>query len=186
MLYLSLLFKISIRYVLKNNVEVNSMQLSLRGLSVMLIIISLFVLPACFNRTPETLQEGLIVVNVLDKPTYDDCHIRGSINVPFEQFEEYAQKHWNHEKADIVVYCSNYMCSSSEYAYHQLKRMGFKSIAVYQGGTAEWYQKGLPVDGPCASSYLKQEIAPHTDSTVVIITADELAKKLQKREDEKN
>lgn len=154
------------------------MQLFMRSVGLFFSILLLGMLPACFN-TPEkpVLKTGLIVVNVLDKSAYDDCHIKGSINVPFEQFEEHA-KQWDPAQSDVIVYCSNYMCSSSEYAYHQLKRMGFQSIAVYPGGTAEWYQKGFPVNGVCENSYLKQVIAPHADSTVTAITAEELAQKL--------
>lgn len=124
---------------------------------------------------------GLVVINVLDKEPYDDCHIKGSVNVPFTQLSAYAQN-LDPETAEIVVYCSNYMCSTSGHACKQLMKMGFKHVWAYEGGTAEWYQMGLPVEGPCKNSYLTQKMTPPPhdgESTVAVITAQELAKKLK-------
>ena len=34
----------------------------------------------------------LMVINVLDADQYKDCHIKDSINVPFEQLDDFARK----------------------------------------------------------------------------------------------
>jgi 3-mercaptopyruvate sulfurtransferase SseA len=47
------------------------------------------------------------------------------------------------------------MCTASGAAAKKFLNLGFKSVAAYEGGIAEWHQKGLPVDGPAQESYLK-------------------------------
>ena len=89
--------------------------------------------------------ERLMVVNVLGPKEYDDAHIEGSVNVPFADVEKKA-KNWD-KNVRLVLYCSNYYCMSSGEAVQKLKKMGFDAVA-YEGGTAEWYSKGLPMVGP--------------------------------------
>ncbi len=146
------------------------------------------VLPSCggkSNQEPESKQEtqqvhkGLVVINVLDKQLFDDCHIKGSINIPVEEIAQCEQ--CVDKDADVVLYCSNYLCSSSGYAARKLQAAGFKNVAVYAGGTAEWFQKGLPVEGPHKSSYLTNVIEPvgnTQEEGVAVVTVDDLARKM--------
>ncbi len=76
----------------------------------------LALLPACWpfskkSSTERTQQQSLYVINVLDKESYEDCRIAGSINVPFEQVETFAKD--LDRTAEMVVYCANYMCTAS-------------------------------------------------------------------------
>lgn len=142
-----------------------------------------FLLPGCGGKEDHvvaTKQSGLIVINVLDKDWYDDCHIKGSINVPFSELDEFVKK-LDTEKAEIVLYCSNYFCTSSMYACNHLKEMGFKHVWAYEGGTAEWYQLGLPVTGPSQRAYLSKRVEPdgQTAHDECLITAKELADRLK-------
>ncbi len=141
----------------------------------------LLVLPACWDSKKEdtALKNNLVIINVLDKQLYDDCHIKGSINVSMADLAQYARA--LPKDVEIVVYCSNYMCSASGYACKQLKDMDFKHVWAYEGGTAQWYQKGLPVEGPSNSSYLSkviEEPAHDNQERMSIITADELLHKI--------
>jgi rhodanese-related sulfurtransferase len=134
-------------------------------------------LPACSLFSGE--KEELVVINVLDKNLYDDCHIEGSINIPFEIFEQYAQRKLS-KSAVIVVYCSNYMCSASGEAALMLKKMGFKKVWAYEAGMAEWYQQKLPVVGPCSSKYLNARFSPpdHQELGLPVITTQQLREKM--------
>lgn len=146
-------------------------------------VMFLFVLPACWSwgsKQEQAKLTGLVVANVLDKASYDDCHIRGSIHIPFEQVKEYAQEHID-KNAEIVLYCSNYMCSSSGYARQQLLDMGFKNVLVYEGGTAEWFQQGYPVDGPAQQPYL-QRVMQAPPAQPYVIDAQTLKKKIEARD----
>ncbi len=141
------------------------------------IFLGSLLLSGC-GYTPDK-KKGLVVINVLDKTLYDDCHIKGSICVPFEDVIEYAQNNID-KNADIVLYCSNYHCSASGQACKQLKKLGFNNVSAYEGGTAEWYQQGLPVEGPSTKRYLKQKIAAQEPDSceVQVITMNELAQKM--------
>lgn len=124
-------------------------------------------------------KKEFVVINVLDKSLYDDCHIKGSVHVPFNEIEKHAAS--LDKNAEIIIYCSNYMCASSNYAAKKLRDLGFTKVSVYEGGIAEWYQKGLPVEGPGMQPYLKNVLQKSTDeikTDISVITAESLAQKL--------
>lgn len=110
------------------------------------------------HRQPETINaralikkmesdQAVVVVNVLNSEAYDDCRIMSSINAPLNLLESIASG-WD-KNQDIVLYCTSYSCLASKSAYSILKSMGFKQVAVYEGGIKEWRELGLPVDGVC-------------------------------------
>ena len=119
-------------------------------------------------------KADLIVINVLDKELYNDCHIKGSINIPFESLENESKK--LDKDATVVLYCSNYMCTASKFGASMLKNMGFKKVYAYEAGMADWYQNGLPVVGECKQDYLKakSEKPELEDEDVEIITTSSL------------
>lgn len=125
------------------------------------------------------MKKNFLVINVLDHQYYDECHIKGSINVPFSQLDDYAKK--LDRTIEIVVYCANYMCPMSRNAWHKLNDLGFTNVKAYEGGIREWFQLGLPVEGACKDSHLKDKTPqpPQEDKKVVTISAQELAQKLK-------
>lgn len=145
-----------------------------------MIVVGLLPGCGCSQKAAAQKKQGLFVINVLDKATYDDAHIKGSVHVPFDDVAVFAAD-LDADNAEIVVYCSNYMCTSSDYVAKRLQALGFKKVWAYEGGMAEWYQLGLPVEGPAKLEYLSKKIekpAEQESSTVQQITADELAHKL--------
>ncbi|MCL4229832.1 rhodanese-like domain-containing protein [Candidatus Dependentiae bacterium] len=165
----------------------------------------LVVLPACFGDSNKhdnctscpshhhddgtELREampGLIVVNVLDKEHFENCRIPGSMSVPFQQIDSFVtqlnEAYADKSAVEIVVYCSNYMCSASGEAAKILKKNGFEHVMAYEAGMAEWYQQGLPTEGPCkldGFTYLKKVMGPvETEHQFAVITTQELAQKL--------
>ncbi len=148
-------------------------------------------------RLPEKKAEalpGLIIVNVLDKILYEDCHIDPSklaipgknvvsLNISMDDLEEYAKKNWDKENTHLVVYCANYMCTASAESAKMLKDLGFKNVWAYEGGTAEWKHKGYAVVGACTKGYLNQFEKPEgheVPADVPSITAEELKEKIEK------
>ncbi len=121
------------------------------------------------------MADNVIVVNVLSKDTFDDCRIKGSINVPFDDLGEYAQNIDQNQK--IVVYCASYSCPVSRKAWHLLHDMHFKRVYAYEGGIAEWRQKGFPTEGECLMDYLEQaHEKPEGDGRLREISAEDLKK----------
>ena len=114
----------------------------------------------------ETLKQemeggcGTFVINVLNKNTFKDCSIPGSVHVPAHKLSDYAKKKlykkdWLADKP-IVVYCASGKCPLSRYAYKVLKSAGFTNVLLFQGGMQDWKQKGYPVKGKALAEYLKK------------------------------
>lgn len=95
----------------------------------------------------------LIIINVLAESYYLDCHIKGSINIPYAQLLEKTSS-WDKEK-DVVLYCSDSTCSKSKQAYTLLQDLGFINLYQYSGGIKEWKQKGFETVGQCKLDYLQ-------------------------------
>jgi rhodanese-related sulfurtransferase len=143
-------------------------------------------LTGCMPSEKATSAKPL-VINVLDKELYDDCHIIESVHVPFNRVEQYV--HNENKDREIIVYCSNYACTTSHYVAQKLCELGFSHVYVYAGGMAEWWQYRLPVEGPATKPYLAVKMAPmpqsdeeiteeHGCNGVKIISTHELAEKL--------
>lgn len=149
-------------------------------ISVSLIASSLLLLSGCGHSNNKDIKKhtGLVVVNVLDKELFDDCHIKGSINIPFEAIE--ICEDLIDKDAEIVFYCSNYFCLASSQACKIVKNKGFSKVYAYEGGTAEWFLNGLPVEGPAQSSYLRKYVEPPSEHEpeVALISMNELAIKM--------
>ena len=130
------------------------------------------------------------LVNVLDKEFFDMCHIKGSVNVTLDKIEDYALKNWNKDTTQIVVYCSNYMCTASFAAAKQLTDLGYKYVWAYEGGAAEALhlapELGFEMQGTdCKASWLEsyekpefEEEAEHKTG-VKLISAQDLKKKVE-------
>ncbi len=117
------------------------------------------------------------VINVLSPEVFKDCHIKGSINVPFDELDAYAQTLAKDE--EIVVQCASYVCPMSRRAWKLLHDKGFINVKAYEGGTAEWYALGLPTEGPAKLSYLTEHYdRPTAHDEVQTIEVEELKRKL--------
>ena len=128
------------------------------------------------QSVPEPKQ---LVINVLDKSLYNDCHIPGSIQVDFDKVEAYVSK--SPKDLSIIVYCSNYACMTSHFVVKRLRDKGYINARVYSGGMAEWFQAGYLVDGPSQSAYLHKEVLPNEEDSDELpkISIKELAELLK-------
>ena len=138
---------------------------------------SLF-LVGCNLFAPLKKDAQLVIINVLDKAEFDDCHIQGSINIPFDEFENKVASlsKYNH----YVLYCADYACMSSAFCVKLLKDAGIEHVWEYDGGIVEWYQKGYPIEGAAHEEYLKLENINFNDEKLsTSITAEELLVKIE-------
>ena len=110
----------------------------------------------CINATQlkEKIDQipDLTLINVLDEQTYIDCHIPGSINVPYDRLIETLAS-WEKDK-EIVLYCAHNDCSKSKEAYELLADLGFTQLSLYFGGMKDWIKKGYDTVGVCTMKYL--------------------------------
>ena len=78
-----------------------------------------------------------------DHHAYEWGHIPGSIK-PDNLAEAVADLS---PEQEIVVYCSNPVCSSSFYAYNMLRNLGCKNVYRYDGGLMAWQDAGFELEG---------------------------------------
>ena len=127
----------------------------------------------------EKCCKKLVVINVLNKEYFDDCHIPGSINIPHDEFEERIGSLAKYN--EYVVYCAVITCPLSRQCTKLLLDAKFEHVAAYEGGIVEWYQKGYPVAGPAKLDYLHEEIAQNIawHHEIPKITAEHLLEKMK-------
>ncbi|MCL4360806.1 rhodanese-like domain-containing protein [Candidatus Dependentiae bacterium] len=124
------------------------------------------------------MNNKILLINVLSKESFEDCHIPGSVNVSLNNLKRYAEK--LDRNIEIIVYCASYQCSASRQAWQILDELGFEKVKAYEGGIREWYQHGLPVEGVCKAEFLNElNLRTETeDENVKKISTKELQNKL--------
>ena len=112
-------------------------------------IISAFQLKEKIDQIPD-----LTIINVLNEETYVDCHITGSINVPYERLVETLAG--LEKDKEIVLYCAQSSCPKSRQTYELLADLGFTNLSEYSGGIKDWLKKGYDTTGTCVMKYLHE------------------------------
>lgn len=156
-----------------------------------LVINMMLVLPGCnwFSSADNAEnKKALHIINVNDKVLYDDAHIKGDSNIPFEEFEnlEALTKGWN-KASEIVIYCTDYACTASKIIAKEFLKLGFKNAYVYTGGAAEWHKlskenPAYEMLGSQKQHYLNQlnEKIETSDPEIRVVTAEQLLQMIQK------
>ena len=87
--------------------------------------------------------EDFKLVMTLGEWAFRASHIPGSLNIgDIEKAKELLSP-----GDEIVVYCSDQLCISSQAAYHFLIQNGYKNVRRYAGGLSDWYAAGYPLEG---------------------------------------
>jgi rhodanese-related sulfurtransferase len=86
-----------------------------------------------------------IVLEALDKKYYEDGHIPTARLLPPAETERFSTMVADKDQP-IVVYCASAQCRNSHNAAAQLESQGFRNVAVYPGGKADWVAAGLRLE----------------------------------------
>jgi len=75
-------------------------------------------------------------------------HIKGAINLPYEEFEEHAPQVLPKlpKEEEIIAYCDGTECETSLQLARELLELGYKDVKVLFGGWQEWKKAGLSVE----------------------------------------
>ena len=97
-------------------------------------LIVLFILCGCEEEKEKTLRERIeeekaIIVDVRTKEEYEESHIKGAINIPYDEIDEDVELDKNKK---IYVYCKS--GTRSGIAYETLKDLGYEveNLGAYQ------------------------------------------------------
>ena len=58
------------------------------------------------------MKAKFLLINVLPKALYNDCHIISSINITLEELEQFAQS-FNRD-SEIALYCAHAQCTAGK------------------------------------------------------------------------
>jgi rhodanese-related sulfurtransferase len=84
-------------------------------------------------------KNNIHFVDARDVKLYAEGHIPGAVNIPFERVEENQAKLDSIPKTDLVLcYCDGGDCHLSKDLAAKMIENGWKRLAVYEGGWAEW------------------------------------------------
>ncbi|MCW9096188.1 MAG: rhodanese-like domain-containing protein [Ignavibacteriaceae bacterium] len=92
-------------------------------------------------------KKGITFVDARDEGDYLAGHIKNSINIPFDDFDNHKQKldQLSKEKP-LVIYCAGTECDLSILLGNLLFEMGYKKIYVFFGGWVDWSKAKYQVE----------------------------------------
>jgi rhodanese-related sulfurtransferase len=84
-------------------------------------------------------KENIHFVDARDVALYNEGHIPGAANIPWEHIADYQKTLDSIPKTDLVlIYCDGGDCHLSHDLSEHMNQQGWKRVAVYEGGWAEW------------------------------------------------
>ena len=97
--------------------------------------------------------EGAVMLDLRSRESYDDSHVSGAVNVPFDELTGFADEHLGDKDAVIICYC---YCGdrggSALSAYKLLTALGYNNVFYtepgdewpYEGASAAETARGIP------------------------------------------
>ena len=89
----------------------------------------------------------VVFVDARDEADYINGHIKNSINIPFDDFDNHQQKLEQISKEKpVVVYCGGTDCDLSHLLANLLFDKGYKQVYVFFGGWNDWLEAKYPTE----------------------------------------
>jgi len=96
------------------------------------------------------LRGDAIFIDARESYEYDEGHIVGAVNFPFEQWDDYWQEVQPllDPQREIVAYCGGLDCELSLFMARELKARGYDKSYIFFGGWQKWNDPHLPIEIP--------------------------------------
>ena len=102
-------------------------------------------------------NRSAIIIDARDQEDYNESHIQGSINIPYDSYSEFIFKEdgkWfleeNYEELLFnqiyIIYCNGGECPLSEDLANIMYDLNFRIVFIYEGGLPEWKVRGYPTE----------------------------------------
>ena len=90
-----------------------------------------------------------IILDARDAAEYQQGHIPGAINIPYDRIPEYFDVLQSQVPMDarVICYCRSLTCDFSDQLATELKVIGYKNVSVFSGGWEQWTTAGYPIEG---------------------------------------
>lgn len=92
-------------------------------------------------------HDDFVLVDALAPISYGASHLPGAINIPPDSVDERAPRLIPDRDTDVVVYCADSTCDSSEIVARRLLALGYRNVRHYAAGKRDWTKAGLPLEG---------------------------------------
>ena len=94
-------------------------------------------------------EGSVIILDARDASEYEQGHIPGAINIPYDRIPEYFDVLNSQVPTDahVVVYCRSLTCDFSDQLATELKIIGYQNVSVFSGGWEQWTTAGYPIEG---------------------------------------
>lgn len=99
---------------------------------------------SCHDVSELPPERRAAVFDVNASARWQAAHVPGARSLDPEQFTEGdlpADKH-----AQLVFYCSNFLCRKAPLAARRAKAMGYTDVRVMSAGIQGWLKEDLPVE----------------------------------------
>jgi rhodanese-related sulfurtransferase len=87
-----------------------------------------------------------LLLEALPERYYVQKHLPGARLFPHDQVAKLAPIVAPDTNTEVVVYCASRTCQNSRIAAQQLVALGYRNVAVYEGGKVEWEESGMPFE----------------------------------------
>lgn len=117
------------------------------------------------------------IMRIVDKTPYGDCHILGTVTVPYDTLDDYVKKY--PKDAELVVYCETDNSYLARQAALLLRALNYSNIFIYSDGMGYWHSLGFPTRGTCTcQKNNKQASKQEKINGVTELSAQELHAKM--------
>lgn len=89
--------------------------------------------------------DGIVVIDVRDEKSYEDCHIPTALSLPGHTINQESTQVLSKEKV-IIVYCWGPACNGATRAAVKFANLGFR-VKELIGGIEYWRKEGGEVEG---------------------------------------
>jgi rhodanese-related sulfurtransferase len=113
-----------------------------------LLLLSTFVQADIKTIEPQTLikliekQQAPLILDVRSADEFEQGHIQGAINIPYDRLQENQQLN-AYKEHEIVIYCRS--GRRAEIAYKLLQEKGFKRLLDLNGDIIAWRERHYPL-----------------------------------------
>ena len=89
----------------------------------------------------------LVLIDALAPMAYAHSHLPGAVNITPDWVDGRVQRRIPDLDTEVVVYCSDPVCTSSVRIAERLLELGYRNVRHYAGGKRDWLDAGFPVEG---------------------------------------
>lgn len=98
------------------------------------------------DQAYQLFNKGIKFIDARMPEEFEEGHIRGAINIPFDGDESYREVLKTISKDEtLVTYCSGTDCELSILLGDELFEKGYHKVYIFFGGWNDWVERGYPI-----------------------------------------